>query len=109
MWKKTYVMRISKQPSPMHIMIDQKLENVKYFNYLGSMITYNATCTHEIKSRTAMTRAAFNRKTTLSTSKLDLNLWKKLVKFYTWIIAWYGAETWILLKADQKYVESFEM
>jgi hypothetical protein len=36
--KKTKVMRISRQPSQIKIMIDQKqLENVEYFNYLGSM------------------------------------------------------------------------
>ena len=34
------VMRISNKPSTVKIMIDQKqLENVKYFNYLGSGIT----------------------------------------------------------------------
>jgi hypothetical protein len=75
--------RISKQPSPVEIMTDQKqLENVEYFNYLGSMITNDATCTHEIKSRIAMAKAAFNKKMTLFTSKLDLNLRKKLVKCY---------------------------
>jgi hypothetical protein len=43
------------------------------------------------------------------TSKLDLNLRKKLVKCYIWSIALYGAETWTLRKVDQKYLESFEM
>jgi hypothetical protein len=34
------VMRISRQPSPTQIMVDQKQpKNVEYFNYLGSMIT----------------------------------------------------------------------
>ena len=34
MWEKTKVMRISKQPSPITITIDQKqLENVKCFKY----------------------------------------------------------------------------
>jgi hypothetical protein len=45
----------------------------------------------------------------LSTSKLDLNLRKKLVKCYNWIIASYGAETWTLRKVYQKYLESFEV
>jgi hypothetical protein len=37
---KTQVMKISRKPSPIHIMIDQKpLQNVEYFNCLGSMIT----------------------------------------------------------------------
>jgi hypothetical protein len=41
------------------------------------------------------------------TSKLDLNLRKKLVNI--WSIALYGAEMWTLGKVDQKYMESFEM
>jgi hypothetical protein len=76
-------------------MIDQnQLENVEYFNYLGSMITSNTRCTREIKYRIAMAKTAFNKKKTLLTGKLDLNLRKKLVKCYIWSIALCGAETW---------------
>ena len=60
-------------------MNQKQLENVEYFNYLGSMITNDARCTREIKSRIAMAKAAFNNKKTLFTSKLDLNLRKNLV------------------------------
>jgi hypothetical protein len=106
----TKVMRISRQPYPIKVMIDQKpLENVEYLNYLGSMITKDVRCTREIKSRSAMANAAFNKKKALFTSKLDLNLRKKLVKCYIWSIAFCGAETWTLRKVDQKYLESFEM
>jgi hypothetical protein len=48
------------------------------------MITNDARYTYEIKSRIAMAKAAFNRKKTLFTSKLDLNVRKKLVKCYIW-------------------------
>jgi len=42
----TKVMRISRQPFAVWIMVDQKqLENVKYFNYLGSMLINDASCT----------------------------------------------------------------
>jgi len=34
---------------------------------------------------------------------------KKLIKCYIWSMAFYGAETWTLRAADQKYLESFEM
>jgi hypothetical protein len=72
--EKTKVLRISRQPSPVQIMIDQKQpENVEYFNYFGSMITNDARCTRETKSRIATTKAAFNKKKALFTSKLDLN------------------------------------
>ena len=92
--EKTKVMRISKQQSPVTITIDEKqLENVKYFKYLSSMLTEDGKCTCEMKSRIAMAKAAFNKKKNLFTSKLDLNLRKKLVKCYVWSMAVYGAET----------------
>jgi hypothetical protein len=73
--EKTKVMRISRQPQPIKIMIDQKqLENVEYLNYLGSMITIDARCTRDIKSKIAMAKTAFNKKMTLFTSILDLHL-----------------------------------
>jgi hypothetical protein len=65
---------------------------VEYFNYLGSRITSDARCTHEINSRTAMAKAAFNKKNVF-TSKLDSNLRKKPLKCYIWSLALYGAET----------------
>ena len=54
-------------------------------------------------------KAAFNKKRTLFTSTLDLELRKKLVKCNIWSIALYGAETWTLRAMDQKHLESFEM
>jgi hypothetical protein len=91
-------------------MIDQKqLENVDYFKYLGSLLTNDGRSTCEIKSRIAMAKAAFNKKVALFTSKMDLELRKKLVKCYIWSIALYGAETWTLQAVVQKRLESFEM
>ena len=73
------------------------------------MITNNARRTRKIKSRIIVGKAAFYKKKTLFTSKLDLNLRKKLVKSYILSISLYGAETWTLRKVDEKYLESFEM
>jgi hypothetical protein len=110
---KIKVMRISRQPSPVKIMIDQKqLENVESFKYLDSILTNDGRRTCEIKCSIAMAKAAFNKKRTLFTSTLDLELRKKLVKCYVWSIALYGAEgaeTWTLRAVDQKQLESFEM
>jgi hypothetical protein len=46
--------------------------------------------------------------TYIFTSKLDLNLRKKLVNCYIWSIALYGPVTWMVQKVDQKYLASFE-
>ena len=108
--EKTKVMRISRQPFPVKIMIDQKqLANVESFKYLGSMLTDDGRCTCGFKSRIAMTNAAINKKRALFTSTLDLKLRKILVKCYIWSVALYGAETCMLWAVDQKHLESFEM
>jgi len=94
--EKAKVMRISRQPSPVTIMIGQKqLENVECSKYLGNMLTNDGRCTCEIKSRISMAKAAFNKKKTHFTSKLDLNLRKKLIKCYIWSMVLYGTgEGW---------------
>ena len=73
------------------------------------MLTNYGRCTYEMKSMTAMAKAAFNKKRALFTSTLDLELRKKLVKCYIWSIALYGAETWTIRAVDQKQLETFEM
>jgi hypothetical protein len=108
--EKTKVMRISRQPFLVKIMIDQKqLENVESFKYSGCILTNDGRCMCEIKSRIAMAKAAVNKKRALFNSTLYLKLRKKLVKCYIWNIALYGAETWTLQAVDQKHLVSFEM
>jgi hypothetical protein len=57
-----------------------------------------ARCICEIKFRIAMAKAAFSEQKSLFTSKLHLNLRKKLIKCYIWSIALCGGETWTLQK-----------
>jgi hypothetical protein len=45
--------------------------DAEYFNNFHSVITNDERCTREIKSRIAMAKATFNKKTL--TSKLDLS------------------------------------
>jgi hypothetical protein len=87
----------------------KQLENVEYFKYLDSILTNDGRRTCDIKSRIAMTKAAFNKKRSLFTRTLELKLRKKLVKCYIWSIALYGTETGTIRAVDQKHLESFEM
>jgi len=76
-WKRTKAMRLTKQPSPQQIMIDQKEPvNVECFNCFSTIITNDARSTHEMKSPIAMAKGTLIKKT-LFTRKLDLNLRKK--------------------------------
>jgi len=91
------------------IMMDHKqCENVEHFSYLGSMTTQDARNTREIKSRSAIAKAAFN---TRLYSPVNWTLFNKKTsrQCYMWTAAWYGAETWTLGKVNQKYLESHGM
>jgi len=69
-WSK--VVRISRQPFPVKIMIDQKqLENLESFKYLGSILANDGRCTCEIKCSIAIAKAVFIKKRTFFTSILD--------------------------------------
>jgi hypothetical protein len=56
-----------------------------------------------------MAKTALNKKRAFFTSKMDLELRKKLAKCYIRTVALYGAETWTLWAVDQKHLKSFEM
>jgi hypothetical protein len=74
-----------KQQFPVKLMIDQKqLQNVNFLKYLCNMLTNDGSCTCEIKSRIAMKKTAFNKKRSLFTNKMALELRNKLVKCCIW-------------------------
>jgi hypothetical protein len=87
----------------------QQIKETRGWHITQKCITNDARCKREIKSRIGMAKTAIHKKKNLFTSKLDLNLRKKLVKCYIWSIALDGAETWTFRDVDQKYLESFEM
>ena len=60
--------------STISLIAQKQRENVECFKYLGSMLTNDGRYTCEITPRIAMAKAEFNKKKTLFTSKLDLNL-----------------------------------
>ena len=92
-------------------MIDEKkLENVKYFKYLCSMITNDARYCIYVKLNYELSgqKTKFSREKTLSTSNLDY-LRKKLLKCCVWSLILCGAEHWTVWKVDQNYLIGFEM
>jgi hypothetical protein len=99
------VMRISRKPSPItdhdRSEITKQCEIFQLFgqhdNTWCNIYTWNCHGKSSIQDEDFFT------------SKLDLNLRKKLVNSYIWSIALYDAETWTLRKVDQKYLEISEM
>ena len=61
--ERTKKITIPTQPSPIQITTGCKqTENVQYLKYFGSLMTNDARCTHEIKSRVVMTKQHSTRK-----------------------------------------------
>ena len=69
--RKSKVIRILKQPSPVQLMIDKNNQRLWNTKYLGSMIKNYVRCTLEIKSRIFMANTHFNKQTPFFTKKLD--------------------------------------
>jgi len=86
---------------------ERNIRTIRVFFYEKLLLQRDFFC--EVILTIAMAEAAFNKKSALCTSTLDLQLRKKLVKCYIWSIALYGAETWTIRAVDQKHLASFEM
>ena len=85
-------------------MIEQKqLESVEHFNCLGSMITNDARCTCEIKSRINKAKTAFNKQT-LCHQQIALELQEETSKMLPLEHSFVWNEIWTLQKIDQKYL-----
>jgi hypothetical protein len=109
--QKTKTMAIGRNTSAFSTTIDgQLLQQVSSFKYLGSTIASDGCCSHDVRARVAMAKAAFREKQGVLTSKsISLELRKRIAKAYVWSVALYGAETWTLNKKDEKRLEAFEM
>ena len=111
-WKinidKSMVMRLSRSDDSLQIKVDNReLKDVGHFKYLGTVLERNGYSTKEIKMRIAIAKEASNRKISLLTRKLNIELRKKLVMCHVRSIALYGTETWTPRKLERKYLESF--
>ena len=88
----------------------RKVDQVKQFTYLGSVISNDAYSTREIKTRIALAKNAFSKHSrTLTAKKLKQSLRKRLVKCLVWSVALYASETWTIKKAEERRIDSLEM
>jgi len=70
-------------------MIKKQMQNVEYCSYLGSMVTDDVRCTHEIKSRIAIAKAAFNKKTVHQQMVLKCKEETSKVLYLQYSFVWY--------------------
>jgi hypothetical protein len=105
--KKIKVVRISRQLSPIQILINQNQpENVKHSIYLSTMITDDARSTSEIHSGIDIAKVVFNKMKPFFTSKMDLKL-KEEITPYICTVSLCCVEIQTLQKVVQQYLKWF--
>jgi DNA-binding protein YbaB len=109
--QKTKTMVVSRKGGGfVNITIDgQRVEQVKYFKYLGSIITEDGRSLTDIKTRIALAKDAFNKRKELLTRELSKTLKKRMVKVLIWPVVLYGCETWTLRSDEIDKLQALEM
>ena len=99
-------------PSPISLwQIDgETMETVTDFNFLGSKITADGDCSHEIKRRLLLGRKVMpNLGSILKTRDITLPTKVHLVKAMVFTVVMYGCESWTIKKADHQRMDAFEL
>ena len=88
----------------------ETMETVRDFIFLGSKITANGNCKHEIKRCLFLVRKAMTNLDGLLKSR-DITLPTKvcLVKAMVFPVVIYGCESWTIKKAERQRIDAFEL
>ena len=80
------------------------------FIFLGSKITADSDCSHEIKKRLLLGRKVMTNLDSILKSR-DITLPTKvgLVKAMVFPVVMYGCESWTIKKAEQQRIDAFEL
>ena len=78
--------------------------------FLGSKITADGDCSHEIKRRLLLGRRAMtNLDSILKIRDISLSTKVCLVKAMVFPVAMYGCESWTIKKAEHRRIDAFEL
>ena len=88
----------------------EKVETVTDFLFLGSKITVDGDCHHEIKRRLLLRRKAMTKLDSVLKSR-DITLLAKvrLVKAMVFPVVMYRCESWIMKKAEHQRIDVFQI
>ena len=106
--KNTKIMEFGPIPSQQ---IDGKtMETVRDFIFLGSKITGDGDCSHEIKRHLLLGRETMTNLDSVLKSR-DITLLTKvhIVKVMVFPVVMYGFESWIIKKAEHQRIDAFEL
>ena len=88
----------------------ETMETVRDIIFLGSRITADGDCSHEIKRRLLLGKKAMTNLDSILKSR-DITLPTKvhLVKAMVFPIVMYGCESWTIRKAEHQRIDAFEL
>ena len=88
----------------------ETVETVTDFLFLGSKITADGDCSHEIKRRSFLGRKAItNLDSVLKSRNITLPTKVHLVKAMVFPVVMYGCESWTVKKAECRRIDAFEL
>ena len=87
----------------------ETVDTVADFIFLGSKITADTDCSHEIKRRLLLGRKVMTKLDSILKSR-DITLPTKvcLVKAMVFPVVMYGCESWTIKKAEHRRIDAFE-
>ena len=88
----------------------ETVETVSDFIFLGSKITADGDCSHEIKRHLLLRRKIMTNLDNMFKSR-DITLPTKvcLVKAMVFPVVMYGCESWTVKKAERQRIDAFEL
>ena len=86
----------------------ETVETVRDFIFLGSTITVDGDCSHEIKRHLLLGRKVMTNLDSIFKSRdITLPTKARLVKAMVFLVVMYGCESWTVKKAEQQRIDSF--
>ena len=88
----------------------ETVETVTDFIFLGTKITADGNCSHEIKRHLLLGGKVMTNIDSILNSR-DITLSKKvhLVKVMVFPVVMYGCESWTIKKAERQRIDTFEL
>ena len=88
----------------------ETVETVADFTFLGSKITADGDCSHEIKRHLLLGRKVMtNLDSILKSRDITLSTKVYLVKAMVFPVVMYGCESWTIKKAELRRIDAFEL
>ena len=88
----------------------EAMETVTDFIFLGSKITEDSDCSHEIKRRLLLGRKIMtNLDSTFKSRDITLPTKVRLVKAMVFPVVMYGCESWTVKKAECQRIDAFDL